>query len=289
MIPWYIYAFIAVISETLFLIARKKALLKVHAMNFEAARSLSVVAYLLIFLPFINLKLSFNTLALVYFISWVSILGILLMSKALKHKDISSMYPLANLKPAFVAVLAFLFLAESIHPIQIVGIGIILISAYMLEADHHFSDFLRPFREIASSKYNLYFIIAIILFSATTVLDKYVISFRTDMFSYIFWVWIFVAINFNLVHGIEFGFGETLSCFKKTHLLPLLVGGLSVVNSLFVLKALSLAYTSLVTAVLMLTTLLVVFFGGRFFHEKNLMYRVLISAFMIIGVYLVVV
>jgi drug/metabolite transporter (DMT)-like permease len=210
------------------------------------------------------------------------------MARALRHKEISLIYPLSCIKPAFVAILAYFFLSESIGIKQIVGIGIILVSTYLLESDHHFSDFTKPLKNIISSKYNLYFVIAILIFSATTILDKYIVSNYLDISTYFFLSWIFIAINFNIVHLVEFGFKDTSACFKKVHYLPLLVGFFGFFANFFGLKALSMAYASLVPPILMLSTLFIVFFGGRFFHEKYIWFRVAISAVMLIGVYLII-
>ena len=188
MIPWYVYAFLAVIFGTLFTIFRKKALLKIHAMNFEAARSLAMALLCLFLIPFINLNISWNVILLVYFVTLIATAGILLIAKAIRHKEISLIVPLANIKPVFVLVLAYLFLAETIQLKQFFGIGIILISAYLLESDHHVSDFLKPLRNLVISKYNLYFLTAIFLFSITVIFDKYIITNHLDIFTYIFLV-----------------------------------------------------------------------------------------------------
>ena len=88
---------------------------------------------------------------------------------------------------------------------------------------------------------------------------------------------------------IEFGFKDTVKCFKKIHYLPFLVAVFSFASNLFALKALSMAYVSLVVPVLMVSTLLIVFFGGRFFHEKYLLFRTVVSLLMLIGVYFIII
>lgn len=288
MIPWYVYAFLSVIFGILFVISRKKALLKVHAMNFESVRTLIVAILALFLIPFVNLKVNLNTLALVYVASLIGAIGILLVSKAIRHKEISLVYPLVNIKPVFVVILAYIFLSETLQIKQIIGIGLILVSAYLLESDHHFSDFFKPLKKIVTSKHDIYFLIAIFLFSVTSIFDKYIITYRMDIFSYFLLTWIFIAINFNIIHLIEFGFKDALQCFKEIHYLPLFIGFFSFASDLFALKALSLTFVSILTPVLVLTTLFVVFFGGRFFNEKYFLLRTIISLFMLIGVYLIV-
>ena len=137
MIPWYAYALISVVLAALFEITRKKALTKVHAMNFESARSLMLVLLLLFLIPFINLNVDNKTIGIVYIVSLLATIGILFFSKALKHNDISLIAPLGNVRPALVAILAYLFLSETLVFKQIIGVIVIFLSAYFLEADHH--------------------------------------------------------------------------------------------------------------------------------------------------------
>jgi len=288
MIPWYIYAFASVILGTIFSIYRKKALLTEHAMNFESARTLTIALLCLFLIPYINLNVNRNIIILVYLVSFLVTAGILFTAKALRHKAISLIFPLGNIKPAFVAVIAFFFLSEAIQPKQIIGIIILFISAYLLESDYHISDFIVPLKHVFKTKYSLYFIFAVFLFSITAVFDRFVISNYMNIFTYFFLLWIFVAVNFNIVHVFEYGYRDTINCFKRITYLPLLVAFLSTIKNLFVYKALSLAYVSLVVPVLMLETLFVVLFGGRFFHEKYLFFRFGVSALMLIGAYLII-
>jgi uncharacterized membrane protein len=288
MVQWYVYVLASVIFSVIFVIARKKALLKVHAMNFESSRTLTMAIICLFLIPFLNLNLNVKSIFLIYFVSILVTIGILLAAKAIRHKDISLIQPLANFKPAFVAIIAFLFLAETINTKQIIGIIILFLSAYLLESNHKLSDFTAPIKNFLNNKYTIFFVISIFIFSITATLDKFIISNFTDIFTYFFLLWIFIAINFNIVHLLEFGFKDTIKCFKETHFLPVLVGATSVAKNLLVFKALSLAYVSLVTPVLMLETLFIVFIGGKFFHEKYLLFRLSISAFMLMGTYLII-
>ena len=289
MIPWYVFAVASAILHTLFQIARKKALQKIHSMNFEATRALTIAVLALFLIPFINLNISKGVLALAYFVSIIATAGILLASKALRHEEISLITPLANLRPAFVAILAFFFLGEAIGSKQIVGIGILLVAAYLLESDHHFSDFIKPIKHFFADKYSIFFVFAMLLFSISAVLDKFMITQYLDIFTYFFIIWVFIAINLNIVHLWLYGYKDTIDCFKKVKYLPLLVGLSSMSANLLALKALSMAFVSLVAPVLMLSTLFVVLLGGEFFHERYIYFRLGVSALMLVGAYLIII
>ena len=284
------FALGSAVTFTLFQIIRKKALLKVHAMNFESARTIFVVMISLFLIPFLDFSFDKSSLFWVYIVSLLATTGILYAAKAFRHDDISLIFPLGNLRPAFVVVLAFIFLSESIGVRQITGIGILLVSAYLLESDHHLSNFVAPIKHLMKSKESLYFIFATFLFSICSILDKFIIGTKiTNIFTYFFLVWIFIAINFNIIHAFLYGIKEVVKCVRKTTYLPFVVALLSVAGNLLALKAISMAYVSLVVPIIMLSTLPVVIFGGRFFHEKFLMFRLGVSALMLIGAYLIII
>ena len=290
MIPWYGYAIAAAIFATLFQITRKKALSKVHAMNFESLRTFFVVIIALFLLPFMDWSFDKKSLLLVYIVSLIATTGILYAAKAYRHNEISLISPLSSLRPAFVAILATIFLSEALGGKKIIGIGVLLVSAYLLESDHHLSNLKAPIKHLLKSKYSLYFIFATFLFSISAILDKFIIGTKiTNIYTYFFLVWIFMAINFNIIHAFLYGVKDSLVCLKKTKYLAFTVALFSVIANLFALKALSMAYVSLVMPLIMLSTLFIVLFGGRFFHERYLMFRVAISVLMLIGAYLIII
>jgi len=268
MLPWYFFAIGAAIFDTAFTLTRKKALMKEHALDFESARSISVALLLLLLMPFVTLNHSWKIVAVIYGLSVISVVGIILMSRAFRHSQISFIYPLVNIRPIFVVSLAYIFLSEAIGLIQIIGIFIILLGAYALESDHHLLDLLEPIKSMFKSKYSLYMISAVFIFSITALADKYIVSNYLDPISFMFLIWIFIAINLNIVHGIKYGFKEVKQCFKETKGLPFIVGFFSIGSSLLYLQALTLAYVSLVTPVIMLSTLFVVLIGGNSLKKR---------------------
>lgn len=288
MIPWYVYALLSSFTATFMFIIRKRALSYFHSFQFESARTLSELCIVLLLFPFINLSMDFWAYILIYLMSLLAVIAIFLQSKALKLLDLSIVSPMRSLKAAFVALFAFLILNESISLQNFFGIGIILIGVYLLEADKHFDDILKPFKLLFSSSGSIYLISAIVIFSITSIFDKFVLNTYTDPISLAFFIWIFIGINFNIVHAIFYGFSDTINCIIKKPFLPIGAAFFSIITIIFAYSALELAYVSLVTPILMLSTLFMIFFGGKFFHEENLLYRLVISAFMIIGTILIV-
>ncbi len=287
MIPWYAYALMSVIFATLFTILRKKALCHEHALNFESTRLLLNSVFCIFIIPFLDFNFDFKLLYLIYFNSFISAIGILLASKAFRHGEISLIAPLSNIKPAFVALIAVIFLGESLTLTQMIGIGVIFISAYVLQADHHFSNIIQPLKNLLKDKYSLYYIIAIFIFSIGSVFDKFFTG-EMNIFTYGSLIWFFVTINLNVYHTYKHGFKEVIKCIKDEKFLVFFISFLSVVSWFLAIKAVSMTFVSLVTPILTLSTLFVVLLGGKFFNEQNLMFRLGIAVIMFIGTYLVV-
>ena len=287
-IPWWGFAIISSVFGTAFALFRKKALQKEHALKFESARGLSIVFFLIFFIPFMKFPGAIEAYLIAFVLAVLAAVAVIFISKAYRHSQISYVYPLQNLKPLFVLIFAYIFLAERVSTKNLIGIAVILLGAYILEADHHFSDLIYPVKALFRSKYSLYFVGAVIVFSVTSILDKYLVTNYFDPLTFLFIVWSMITIILNFVHGIMYGFKEIKQCFMKTKYLPGLVGGLSIFGNIAYLKALQLANISLVAPVVLLSTLGVVLIGGEFFKEDNLTYRIIVSLIMVFGVYLVI-
>ena len=81
----------------------------------------------------------------------------------IESSEISTAAPFYNLLPALVAGLSFFFLGEILQIKQILGIGIIIFGAYILEVDHKVHNLLDPFKKIFKSKYILLLFIVLFL------------------------------------------------------------------------------------------------------------------------------
>lgn len=290
MAEWYIYAIGASIAYTGMNIVRKKALSKSHSMSYESLRTLSAALFGFLFIPFIDWGISAKYLILVYAVSLIGAIGIIFASKAFHHNDISLISPLNNLRPAFVAIIAFFFLSETLGIKEIIGIFILLAAAYILEADHHFSSLIEPFKHLLSSKYSLFYIFAVFLFSVCSIFHKFVFTNLSDnIFTYYFLLWIFTSININIIHAVKFGIKDSFTCLKKVKFYPVANASLSTAGNLLELKAITLAMVSLVQPIIMLSTLFIVLVGGKFFHEENVTFRLIVSSLMLVGAYLIIV
>lgn len=287
MLPWWVFAFASAIFATLFTIFRKKGTLKENAIEFELTRTTFVALFAFLLIPFLTFKYTITSVLIIYFVSILATIGIILISKAIRHEEISEIMPLHNLTPGFLAILAFLFLDESLTRFQITGLILLIIGAYLLEIDHH--SFIKSFLRHIRSKYIDYAILSAFIFSVTALLDKYVINFYTTPFDYLFLVWIFISINFIIIsYIIHNGIKGIKNCLKTTKHNVVLAAFFSFLANASFLYALSLAYVSLVMPINKLSTLMTTIIGGKLFHEKAILKKSISCVIMLIGSYLII-
>lgn len=287
MLPWWVFAIGSAIFTTLFNIFRKRGTKREHAMEFELTRAVFVVIFSLFLIPFLTLKYSLVAVLLIYFVSLIATLGILLNAKAVRHMQISEVAPLFNLTPGFLAVLAFFFLGESLSKIQIGGLILLIFGSYVLETDHN--SFFKSFVKHMRSKYVVYAITAALIFSITSLLDKYTVSNYVGPFEFFVLVWFFIAINFTIISSIQYdGLKGIKHCLKIAKYNVVLASFFSFIANALYFYSLSLAYISLVLPIKRLSTLLTTIIGGELFHEKAILRKSIACAIMVVGAVLVI-
>ncbi len=288
MLPWWVFAFASAIFATFFTIFRKKGTLKENALEFELTRTIFNALFGLLLLPFLTFKYTLTSILIIYFTSILASIGILLASKSLRHSEISQVIPLHNITPGFLAVLAFLFLGETLTRNQIIGLIFLIIGAYVLETEHH--NPLKSFLKHLRSRYVDYAIISAFIFSVTALLDKYVINLYTTPFDFLFLIWIFIAINFMIISFISHnGIKSIKNCLKTTKHIVVLTAFFSFLANASYLYALSLTYVSLVMPISKLSILISTIIGGEIFHEKGILKGAISSVIMIIGTILIII
>jgi uncharacterized membrane protein len=292
MIPWYIFAFIAAIFSGIVLILQKNFLKFEKSAEYSTQTSVIIFIMSLVLLPFAKISsLNLNAAFWMFIASLFGSLGFLLISKALKHSKISTVAPLVNFGPLFTALVAFLILGESLNIFQIVGIGLLLIGAYVLEIDHKIPGVLAPFKKIFGSKYNLFLLFGVLCYSFSGTTERFVLTTKLDPLTAIIVVHFFFALNFliyELIRGKKF---SEMFVGLKDH------KGSFLLIALLMLSHRTLAYyavqlttaVALVAAIKRMGSFIATLFGGRFFHEDGILRKSLACLILIVGAVLIVV
>ena len=284
---WQIYAFLGALTLALAYIIEKKVLFKEHPLNFCTILALFSVILSFILFPFINLDINKSLLIIIYISSIGWAFSGWYLAKAMHHMQVSHLTPLLNFTPAIVAVLAFIFLRDVLSLNQFLGIGLLVIGAYVLET-HNRKDLFHPFRSLFRLNRGKYIILSIMISAASSILDKLILGF-IDSFTYIFIIQLFILINFiALTYIFEGGLTPTRIGIKKIGLWVLLLAILTVSRRVLTAEAISLTHVGLVIAILYTSTLITVIFGGKLFHEKHLLKKTIAVIIMLAGVFLII-
>ncbi len=281
---WFWIAFVSALLSAAAAILQKKVLLSSDPLKF----SLVVSAFSAIFsLPFVA-GINFETLkalplAVLFGKSLMNAGAFFCIMTALKHLDISRTLPVMAISPMLIALLAFIFLGESLTAIETLGIALISIGTYSLELKRGES-LLHPFRVMGNSVYHRYLFFALALISASSVIDKALLSnFKLPplvflVFQNIFFFVIFAVVFYSTRRenpGLAFN-------LKGALYLIIVIAVLTVLYRWAQIEATKIAPVGLVISVKRLSVLFASIAGSRIFGEENFARRA-IAAILIVG------
>ena len=288
---WLIYTLISAILTSAATLAQKKTLMKEHATEFS---TILAILTLLISLPFILIidysKLQLTPIIIIFFTSIFGAIGFLLIMKSIRHMKITESLPLLALEPGITAILAFIFLKEALSLSQVIGIASLVIGIYILET-RAARNILSPFKAIKKSKYIYYVIIALFIYSITSVFDRLVL-FKYDMQpeAYIVFVHIFLAMHFIVISSAFYnGIKDVKHGLKKTGWWIFLIALLTLGYRLSQAEAIKIAPVALVLSIKRISILFTVIIGGELFHEKNLFKKIIATSIIIAGALLIII
>lgn len=269
----------------------KKSLISLHAAQYNAGRSVIDFVILLILAPFLMKWPGWTAIGLTAGISLLALIGGTLTTKSIRHKNMTEIFPLFNLSPAILVVLAFIFLGERIATIQYVGIAAIMIGAYFLQADK--KDFLKPFKSL-KNKYVIFVIITLFIYSVTATIEKYSLGpvsegFIIEPIVYLWWIRLFLSIYYFLYDAIVYDMRELKVVLSKNWKQLGSIAGVGWVSLGLLYSAFPLLPVSILIPIKRSSTLFSTILGGKFFKEGHYAQRIIACAVMLTGVILMIV
>ena len=287
--PWIIFILIATVFTAFESLISKKILSKEHAMEFTAVFGLFfllVCSPLFFFLDY-NL-INFDSLLLIFIATFLSVAGAIYMHKSMRHTDVGTVMSLWVLGPIFVVLFAFIILGEKLSYIQMAGIGLLIIGAYILESKNH-QKLFDPFKMLVKKKYLRYVLIALVIYGFSAVISRYVLSnLGMQVEAFIAFTALFYAFfSFSALNLFHNGLKGMKNGIKNVGWLVLIIAVFSLLTSFYQAKAIALAPVGLVLTVKRLATLIVILLGGEMFHEHRIMRKLISAVIMIIGVFMV--
>ncbi len=290
MIEWYLLALISALFSATASIFEKKVLFKEKALAFSTLFALFNFLLAIPFFFFINFQTLTSISLLVLFIkSVLGALAFLCVMLGIKNLELSNALPLLVLTPGLVAIGALIFLKEYLSSLEILGLILLLLGTYLLQLKQN-QKFLSPFKTLIKTKGHQYILIALLLFTITSILDKALLkNFNLPVNAFMGFQHLFLAIifiTFLLLSKKPNNLNHTL---KNSWKLVLIISVLTIIYRYTQIQAVKLAPVALVLSLKRISVFFAVVIGGKLFKEHNLLQRIIATAIMITGAVLVIV
>ncbi|MGE5498112.1 MAG: EamA family transporter, partial [Syntrophothermus sp.] len=173
---WFILAVISAVFSAAAAVSQKKVLFKLEGIDFSFL--VSIVSLILCIPFFITMdygSLQGINLFILFLKTIPGTAAFLFVMLSIKNMEISKALPLLALTPGFVAIFAFLILGDMLTPLQSSGIVLLFIGTYLIETKSGQS-ILDPFRSFFMSGAYRFVIAALLLFTITSIADRYLLG-----------------------------------------------------------------------------------------------------------------
>ncbi len=289
---WTSFALISALFSAGAAIGEKKSLQKEDAISFSVVLGLLNLILSIPFIFFINSQDLHSTVLIILFIkSLMGAISFVCVMEALKRMDISATLPLMVLTPGFVAVIAWLFIGESLTLRQISGLVILLAGTWALQSQLTFK--WKIVQKETRNHPGYFFIgIALMLFTLTSIMDKVLVGqYKMSPEGFIFFQHLFLFINLfvlSLFYYRKKSVTILSSTVKQSIFLILLIAFLTIGYRYTQILAVKGGPVALVIALKRLSVLLAAGVGGKLFKDKNLLQHLIAACLMVLGALLIV-
>ncbi len=288
---WYVWAFLSAILSAAAAVAQKRVLFDFEALKFSFLLSIfNMIFGVIIFSEFLFVNINATALIILYGKSVLGAFAFWCVMLAIKNMEISGALPLMVLTPGFVAVFGFLLIGDSITSLEIVGLILLLTGTYILESKSN-GNLLKPFLVFYESKYHHYIVFALVLFTATSIIDRYLLrDFNFHPKTFVVYQQIFLAVNFFFISVfVNKGIKEIFKLPEKKFFIWFVLISIFTIGYRYTqIEAVKLAPVALVLSVKRLSVLFASVYGGKIFSEHYLLRKTIAVLIMLAGAYLVV-
>lgn len=287
---WFFIALLSSFLSAFAAITQKKVLFNRGPLEFSFLLSIVNLLFSIPFFFFIDYGTihSYN-LFILFIKSVIGVSAFLCVMTALKNLQISNALPLLALTPGFVAVFAFIFLGESLKTPEVIGLISLIAGTYILESKN-LKEILSPLNVFLKSKYHHYVILALLLFTASSIMDKLLLiklnltPVSLTAFQHLFFALLFLMIYF-LYGGVKKF--ELINFNKKDLWWIVLISILTIGYRYTQIVSISLASVALTLAVKRTSVLWATIIGGKIFKDSNLLKKTIAVLFILLGAVLI--
>jgi len=284
---WFLLALISAVFSAVSAVSEKKALFSLDAFNFSFLISVVTLLFSIPFFMNINYQDIFSVSMQILFLKTIlNSAAFLFVMLSIKNLEISEALPLLALTPGLVAVSGVLFINDTLTLFEWFGIFLMLIGTYILEIKKNSKNYFEPFKGLFNSIKYLYVFSALILFTATSILDRLLLKdYNLPPYTFMAFQQLFYTVIFTVVVLVK-NRGITVSVkdiTKKTFYLIIIISVFTVIYRYTQIEATKLAPVALVLSVKRLSVLFATILGGKLFGEDNLIKRVIAALIILTG------
>lgn len=241
---------------------------------------ISVILFpFLFFINYQNLGIIFWKLIIIT--SLLDAVGNIFLVKALQTTDLSIFGPINSLKPAVTMIFAIFVINEIPTLNGIIGLIIILLGTIFLTYEKT--------TKFTLSKGILFRVIGIILSATASIYMKKSITYSSVEITLIFWavistplMFLILMLNFKKTKSNLYILKNNISDYTKLTIIYLIMPYVTLLCFKHTLVSYSLA-------LFQLSSIITLFFGYKYFNEKNIKKKIICSTFMIIGALLILI
>jgi len=251
---------------------------KFDMLAFPLAYSLPLFCLVLPHIPVPDLDRTFA----IYFVAGipVNLIGFLLHMRAIQISPLSLSLPYLAFTPVFIFLTGFLILGETANGWGAFGVCIIVAGAYVLNIDPEVYSPLSPFIAIGRERGSLLMLLTAFIYSFGAVVGKKAIQHSSVMF---FTTSFFTVFNGVCLAGMLIAGKTRFGRLTRFPLKGAVAGGLLFGHALCHGWAISMTKAVYMIAVKRLSILFGVIYGGLFFNERHLLYRMVGTGLMVVG------
>lgn len=287
---WFFIALLSSFLSAFAAITQKKVLFNLNPVQFSFYLSIANLVLSIPFFFFIDYNaINFSNLSVLFLKSLIGVAAFLCVMTALKNLQISNALPLLALTPGFVAVFAFLFLGEALKLFEVLGLVSLIVGTYILE-NKNLKEILFPLDVFFRSRYHQYILAALLLFTASSVIDKLLVAkmnltpISLTAFQHVYFAVLFFIIYFAFKGKLE----NNSSQIDKTDVLwILLISVLTIGYRYTQIVSISIASVALTLAVKRTSVLWATVIGGKIFKDTNLLKKTIAVLFILLGAILI--
>ncbi len=180
-------------------------------------------------------------------------------------------------------------LGESLKSIEAIGLVLLIVGTFILESKN-IKEFVSPFNVFLKSKYHRFIILALLLFTASSIMDKLLlIKLNLTPISLTAFQHIYFAILFSII----FLFFRNKKKISSLSLKKDNIGWIALISVLTIgyrytqIVAVSLASVALVLAIKRTSVFWATVIGGKLFNDKDLVKRSIAAILILIGAILI--